>query len=39
MKKSGKETSSGGKDAGKIQHFSSQGETHLELPAASKINK
>lgn len=35
-KKSGKETSSGDKDAGKIRHFSSQSETHLDLNAVSE---
>lgn len=35
-KMSGKETSSGEKDAGKIKHFSSQSETDLDLNAVSE---
>lgn len=35
-KKSGKETSSGEKDVGKIRHFPSQSETHLNLNAVSE---
>lgn len=38
-KKGGKETSSGEKDEGKIRHFSSQSETHLDLNAVSEKQK